>query len=398
MAHPLSPVARWSVFCLLLAAVTTAGALPVMSAAAEGAGKLWVYVGTYTGGKGGSKGIYRFDFDPETGQLSHGELAAEAVNPSFLAIHPNRQYLYAVGETADFQKQNTGAVSAFRIDPATGKLTLLNQKSSGGAGPCHITVDHTGKNALVANYQGGSAAVLRIADDGKLEGPSQVVQHRGKGTDPRRQEGPHVHSANLDAANRFAFFADLGLDKEFVYRFDPAQGKITPNDPPAFQTAPKAGPRHFAFHPDGKRAYIINEMNSTLTACDYDPDRGVLTERQTVSTLPAGFRGNNSTAEVVVHPSGKFVYGSNRGHNSIVAFAIEPSGTLRLVGHQGEGIRTPRNFNIDPSGKFMIVASQDGHNLLVFRIDAQTGALSPTGIRAEVGSPVCVKFLPAPRS
>jgi 6-phosphogluconolactonase len=392
MAHPLSPGARLGLLSLALAGAATAA-----DPAADG--KQWIYVGTYTNAKSGSKGIYRFDFDPATGKLSNRTLAAEARNPSFLAIHPSKQYLYAVGEYGTFEGKPTGGVTAFRIDPATGQLTELNARPSGGAGPCHVTVDKAGKNVLVANYGGGSASVLQVADDGKLVGPTATVQHAGKGTNPRRQEGPHAHSANLDAANKYAFIADLGLDQVKVYRLDGASGKITPNDPPAFATAPGAGPRHFAFHPDGKRAYVINELDMTLTACDYDPARGVLTKRQTVSTLPAGATGTNfSTAEVVVHPSGKFVYGSNRGHNTIAAFAIDPtSGELKSVGHQGEGVKTPRNFNIDPSGNWLIVANQDGNSLVVFRIDQQTGALSPTGERAEVGAPVCVKFMPAPR-
>ncbi len=387
MAHLLSPVARW-------AAVAAVLAVAAVASAAEG--KQWVYIGTYTNAKSGSRGIYRFDFDPATGHLTPAGLMAEAANPSFLAIHPSGKYLFAVGEF-DGPQGKGGGVSAFRIDAQSGKLTLINRRPSGGNGPCHVTVDKAGRNVLVANYGSGSAAVLQVGGNGELEGPTATVQHHGKGPDPKRQEGPHAHSANLDAANRFAFIADLGLDQVFVYRLDGDRGRITPNDPPAYHTAPGAGPRHFAFHPDGKRAFVINELNSTLSALDYDPARGVLTERQTVSTLPAGWKGSNTCAEVVVHPSGRFVYGSNRGHNSIAAFAIEPDGKLRPVGHQGEGVKTPRNFNIDPSGRWMIVANQDGNSLVVFKIDPQTGALSPTGARAEVGAPVCVKFWPAPR-
>ena len=251
-----------------------------------------------------------------------------------------------------------------------------------------------GKNVIVANYASGSVAVLQVGAEGELIGPTSVIQHAGKGPDAKRQEGPHAHSTNLDPANKFAIVADLGLDQLKLYHFDGIAGKLTPNDPLAYSTAPGAGPRHFAFHPDGKRAFVINEINSTLTALDYDAGRGVLTPRQTVSTLPAGFTGDSTCAEVVVHPSGKFVYGSNRGHDSIAAFAIEPDGKLKPIGHQGEGVKTPRNFNIDPSGQWMIVANQDGNSLVVFRIDQKTGMLSPTGTRAEIGGPVCVKFWP----
>jgi 6-phosphogluconolactonase len=323
-------------------------------------------------------------------------LAGAAVNPSFLAIHPSGKFLFAVGEFDGPQGKAAG-VSAFRIDPKTGMLSLINQRPSGGKGPCHVAVDKAGKTVIVANYGSGSTGVLRVGAAGELTGPTQVIQNAGKGPDAKRQEGPHAHSATFDAANRFVVIADLGLDQLKVYKFDPENGHLSPNDPPAYHTAAGAGPRHVAFHPDGKRAYVINELNSTLSALDYDPARGVLTERQTVSTLPQGFTGSSTCAEVVVHPSGKFVYGSNRGHDSIAAFAQEPDGKLRLVGFQGEGIKTPRSFNIDPTGRWMIVANQDGNSLVVFKIDQHTGALSPTGVKAEVGGPVCVQFWPAPK-
>jgi 6-phosphogluconolactonase len=355
--------------------------------------KMWVFIGTYTGAK--SKGIYRFEFDTTTGKLTGPELAAETQSPSFLAIHPSRKFLYAVGE-AGLPGAKGGAVSAFTLDGKTGELKPLNQQSSVGAGPCHIVIDKTGKNALVANYGGGSVAVLPVGSDGKLAEASAFIQHKGKGADPGRQSGPHGHSINVDAGNHFAVAADLGLDQLLVYKFDADKGSLTPNDPPFRATAPAAGPRHFAFHPNGKWAYVINEMNLTLDAMAWDANKGTLTTMQTVSTLPKGATGKDfSTAEVVVHPSGKFVYGSNRGHNTIVGFAIdEKTGGLTLIGHQGEGIKTPRNFNIDPTGKFMIVANQDGGSIVVFRIDERTGKLKPTGITGEVGSPVCVKFVP----
>jgi 6-phosphogluconolactonase len=358
------------------------------------AGKMWVFIGTYSGAK--SKGIYRFEFDTTTGALTGPELAAETKNPSFLAIHPSRKFLYAVGELDNVSGKKGGGVSAFALDTKTGELKPLNQESSVGAGPCHIVVDRTGKNALVANYGGGSVAVLPIGSDGKLGEASAFVQHKGKGADPARQSGPHGHSINVDAGNRFAVAADLGLDQLLVYKFDADKGTLTPHDPPFLATAPAAGPRHFAFHPNGKWAYVINEMNMTLDAMAYDADKGTLKKLQTVPTLPKGAEGKNfSTAEVVVHPSGKFVYGSNRGHHSIVGYAIdEKTGELTLIGHQGEGIKTPRNFNIDPTGQFMIVANQDGNSIVLFRIDPRTGELKPTGTTAEVGSPVCVKFVP----
>jgi 6-phosphogluconolactonase len=353
--------------------------------------KLWIYVGTYTGG--GSKGIYRFELDPGTGKLSGKALAAETVNPSFLALHPSRRFLYAVSEVATAAGK-TGGISAFALDPKTGDLTLLNQQASGGGGPCHVVVDKQGKAVLAANYGGGSACALSIQADGKL-GQANVVQHKGSSVNKQRQEAPHAHSVNLDPANHYAFVADLGLDKVMVYKFDPDKATLTPNDPPAAEVAPGAGPRHFAFHPSGRFAYVINEMQSTVTAFTYDAEKGVLKSIQTISTLPADFKGNNSTAEVQVHPSGKFLYGSNRGHNSIAVFAIDDqTGQLKAVGHQGEQIKTPRNFGMDPTGTFMLVANQDGDSIVVFRIDPKSGQLTPTGNVAAVPKPVCVKIIP----
>jgi 6-phosphogluconolactonase len=374
----------------LLAAL--AGA--VVADTPKAGGKFWVYIGTYTGGK--SKGIYRAELDTATGKLSEPELAAETVSPSFLAIHPNRRFLYAANEISNFKGTKGGGVSAFAIDPKTGKLTLLNQQSSVGAGPCHLVVDRTGKFALVANYGGGSVAVLPIKEDGSLGERTAFVQHKGSGANPQRQKGPHAHSVNLDAANRFAFVADLGLDRVLVYRLG-ADGTLTPNTPPAVELAPAAGPRHFAFHPSGKFAYVINEMNNTITAMRYDPAKGVLTPVQSVPTLPKAVKGN-STAEVQVHPSGKFVYGSNRGHNSIAVFTVDQAtGKLTPAGHQGMGIKIPRNFGIDPTGKYLLVANQGSDSIIVFEIDQQTGALKPTGQKVEVGRPVCVKFMAVPR-
>jgi 6-phosphogluconolactonase len=357
--------------------------------------KLWVYVGTYTGQN--SKGIYRFDLDLTSGRLTGGELVGEAIHPSFLAIHPSRRFLYAVGEVAESNGKPGGAVNAFAIDPKSGKLTLLNQQSSKGAGPCHLVVDREGKHVLTANYGGGSVCVLPIQADGRLGEATDFVQHHGSSVNPQRQEGPHAHSVNLDTAGRFAFVANLGLDRVFVYRVDSARGTLVPNDPPSIKLPPGAGPRHFAFHPTGRFAYVINELNSTVTVLTYDPDRGILKELQTASTLPLGFSADNTTAEVQVHPTGKFVYGSNRGHNSIAIFAVDPtSGALRPVGHQSHHIKTPRNFGIDPTGRYLLVANQDGNSVIVFRIDPRTGALAPTGSEQAVPTPVCIKMMPPP--
>jgi 6-phosphogluconolactonase len=354
--------------------------------------KLWVYVGTSTGGT--SKGIYRFTFDPATGTAGPVALAAETAQPSFLTIHPNRQFLYAVNAVSDFQGQKTGAVSAFAMDRQTGELRFLNQQPSGGTGPCHIVVDAAGKNALVANYGGGSVASLPVGADGRLTPPSSTIQHAGSSVNPQRQEGPHAHSINLDTANRFAFAADLGLDQMLVYRFDAARGMLSPNEPPFAPVTPGAGPRHFAFHPSGRFAYVINELDSTVTAFSYDPAPGVLREIQVITSLPEGFTGENYPAEVLVHPSGQFLYGSNRGHDSIAVFRIDANtGKLTPVGHQPSGGRGPRNFNIDPTGAWMIVGNQSTDNVLFFRIDPSRGTLTPTGQTLEAPSPICFKFV-----
>jgi 6-phosphogluconolactonase len=374
-----------------------AGALLVLFlAAAARAGQpgarresLRVYVGTYT--RGQSRGIYLCHLDPGTGRIQTLTLAGETDNPSFLAIHPTRRYLYAVGEISNYAGRKSGAVSAFRIDPETGLLALLNQQPSQGTGPCHVVVDRTGRNVLVANYGSGSAACLPIARDGRLGKATSSVQHEGSSVNPRRQQGPHAHAIELDAANRFAFVPDLGLDKVFIYRFDAERGQLAPNDPPWVAVAPGSGPRHFAFHPSGRFAYVINEMGSTVTAFRYDAPRGALESIQTVSTLPEGFKGENTTAEIAVHPSGKFLYGSNRGHDSIAIFAIDAStGKLRAVGHEPTQGKTPRNFALDPTGRYLLAANQATDNVVVFRIDATTGALRPTGHSLGVPSPVCV--------
>ncbi len=353
---------------------------------------MWVFVGTYTGKE--SKGIYRLALDLESGSLGQLELAAELENPSFLAIHPSQEFLYAVNEVSQFGNKPSGSVTAFKLDPATGKLTKLNEQASGGVGPCHLVVDAEGKHVLTANYGSGSAAVIALQADGSLGEITSVSQHHGTGPNKDRQEGPHAHSINLDKANRFAFAADLGLDKVMVYHYNARKGSLKPNNPPDFRTAPGAGPRHFAFHPSGKFAYVINELNSTVTALSYDYERGVLKEIQTITTLPANFKGANGCAEVQVHPSGKFLYGSNRGHDSIAIFEIDQTtGKLKPRGQQGRRIRTPRNFGIDPTGRYMIVANQDSNSLVLFHIDPATGVLDPAGGDVSVGRPVCIKMV-----
>jgi 6-phosphogluconolactonase len=385
-------VSFWGASALAVGLVCVGGAFAEESSAANKQGEKF-YVGTYTSKT--SKGIYLGQLDAATGKISLTGVAAETESPSFLAFHPTRPLLLAANEVGQFAGKPGGAISAFAIDAATGKLTLLSQQSSGGAAPCHVNVDRSGRWALFANYSGGSCGTLPILDDGQLGDNLQLVQHRGSGVDRGRQEAPHAHSINLDAQNRFAFVADLGLDKVMIYRFDVEKGSLTANDPAFAAVAAGSGPRHFAFHPSGRYAYVINEMKSTVTAFRYDPARGSLETIQTISTLPADFRKPTTTAEVQVHPNGKFLYGSNRGHDSITAFAIDAqSGKLRLLGQQSTGGKTPRNFAIDPSGRWVIAANQDSDNLVVLKIDEKRGTLSATGQSIAVSMPVCVKFAP----
>jgi 6-phosphogluconolactonase len=357
----------------------------------------FVYVGTYTTGKSTSKGIYLFQL------LSKGNVdtlvplgvAGETVNPSFLDIDRKRRLLFAVSEVNDFDGKTVGGVSAFSIDRATGKLTLINQQPSMGTGPCHLVLDKAGRHVLVANYGSGSVAVLPVGPDGRLGPATATVQHTGSSVNPQRQKGPHAHCLILDPANRFAFGCDLGLDKVLVYRYDADKGTLTPNDPPFATVKPGAGPRDMAFRPDAQFAYVGNEMQSTITVFAYDAKAGRLTEVETVSTLPPDFQGQNSIAELAVHPSGKYVYISNRGHNSVAVFAVnQEKGTLTLLQHQSTGGRTPRHFGIDPSAQHLIMANQQSDNLLVGRID-DGGRIRSSGELVTAPTPVYVAFLPA---
>jgi 6-phosphogluconolactonase len=368
----------------------------LLAASAAFAADYLMLVGTYTAGQS-SKGIYAYRFAPSSGKVTPLGLAVDAVNPSFLAIHPNKKFVYAVSEISrNASGERVGAVASYSLDRKSGKLTFLNAVSSKGAGPCHVMVDKTGKTVLVANYGGGSVAALPIQANGSLGEATSFVQHKGEVHLPKRQGGPRGHSANISKDNRFAVVADLGLDQLLVYRLDPGKGTLTPNNPPFAKVAPGSGPRHFMFHPSGKYGYVINEIASTVTAFSYGAARGAFTELQTITTIPKDFTEENNTAEVQVHSSGKFLYGSNRGHDSIAVFAIDGrKGTLtpvEIVKTQGE---TPRNFAIDPTGKYLFAENQKSNNIVVFRIDPSTGKLTPTGEKLEAGAPVCIKFVAA---
>ena len=362
-----------------------------------------VYVGTYsepilfgTGQvlQGQGKGIYAFEFDSGSGSLALSGITENVRNSSYLAFDPGRTFLYCVNEFKEYEGQASGAVSAFRIDPASGALTYLNTKASRGTDPCHLVVDATGRNVLIANFASGSVCVLPIQADGSLGDACDFVQHHGSSVDPRRQAGPHAHAVTLDKANRHVFVPDLGMDKVINYAFDATAGKLTPNPhQPWIATLPGAGPRQIVMHPGGSFAYLINELNSTMTAYAYDEQRGVMTELQTLPTLPAGFDGHSTCAEVQIAPSGRFLYGSNRGHDSIVIYAVDAEkGTLSLVGHESTRGKIPRNFEISPSGEFLAAANQDSNNVVMFRIDQANGTLRATGHVVEAGTPICVRF------
>ena len=352
-----------------------------------------VYVGTYTNAKSQSEGIYQFTFDPNSGTLSDQKVVAKTENPSFLAIHPSRQFLYAVNEVGQFNGKPTGSVSAFKIDPKSGDLALLNTEPSGGGDPCYVMVDPTGSDVLVANYSGGSVRVFPVGSDGKLGAASATIQHQGSGPDQGRQSKPHAHSVDLGPNNRYAVVADLGLDMLLVYHFDPKQGTLRPNTTPAVKLAPGAGPRHVAFHPDGRHVYVINEMASTITLFDFDASRGTFSALETVHTRPDPQKPNNSTAEIAVHPSGRFVYGSNRGDDTIAIFQVAPaSGKLTPVGYQPTGGKAPRHFAIDPTGQFLLVGNQNSNTITIFRINPDSGQLTQAGDPVPCPAPVRILF------
>jgi 6-phosphogluconolactonase len=379
-----------AVFILLglVGAMATAEAAPP-------AGKVRVYVGTYT--RGESKGIYRLELDLAAGTLTPAGDPAESVNPSFLALHPNGRFLYAVNETGDPKAGVSGNVSAFAIDPATGALSFLNQQSSGGAGPCYLSLDQTSRYVLVANYSGGSVSVLPIEQDGRLGAATALVQHQKENPAPR-DSPPHAHSVHTSPDNRFAFVADLGLDKLMAYRFDAVKGTLTPHVPPSAPLAVGAGPRHFTFDKAGKRIYVINELDATVTGFDYDAAKGTLKQFQTVPTLPADWKGKKGTAEIVLGPDEHFLYGSNRGENDTLAIFAVDSATGRLTpkGHQPTLGKTPRNFAIDPTGTYLLAAHQDSDSIVVFRIDPKTGGLTPVGEPFHLPKPVCLRMVKAP--
>ena len=364
------------------------------SMAGAASGEYFVYIGTYTLRRG--EGIYTFRFQPGTGKVTAVSLAAKTPSPAFLAVHPNRKFMYAANEHdgPDVAGKNS-TVSAYAVDPKTGALTLLNVVSCRGEGPAHIAVDKTGKALLAANYRSGSLALMPILADGRLGEVTGFAQHHGIGPKPRA-EGPHAHGAAFSPDNRFALVADRGLDQVLIYRYDRSKGTLTPNDPPLFDATPGAGPRHLAFHPSGRILYELNEPGSTVTVLAYGAAGGTMSRLQEITTLPPGFTGTSATAQLQIDRAGKFLYASNRGADNIAVFAIDPAkGTLTLVEHVSTQGKTPRDFSLDPTGGYLFAANQNSDNIVLFRVDAKTGRLTPTGTVLEhVPEPTCVVFVP----
>ncbi len=341
-----------------------------------------VYFGTYT--RKDSKGIYLSQLDMKTGVLSEPVLAAKASNPSFLVVRGN--LIVAVSE------DRSGTVDIYVKDKGASEWRSQVPRSTRGGAPCHISLDATGSIVFVANYQAGNVLSYRVEDDLRLSLPVSAIQHVGSSVDPRRQKAPHAHAINPHPNNRFVYAADLGIDQVLIYRLDAATGALTPNDPPSARVASGSGPRHLAFRPDGKFLYVINEMRRTVSVFACNPGSGALSPVQDISTVPEGF-AEGSTAEIFVHPSGRFVYGSNRGHDSIVVYRVDgASGKLSLVEFEKTRGKTPRGFGIDPTGRYLVAANQNSHDVYVFKIHPQTGALEWTGSRIGMPHPVCVAF------
>lgn len=351
-----------------------------------------VFVGTYTEHEGSqSRGIYVFRMDPDSGELAFDSAVDGLVNPSFLDLHPRRNFLYAVNEVQDYAGKQGGGVSALSI--SSDGSGVLNAGPSHGMDPCYISIEQTGRFALVANYSSGNVAMFPLQADGQLGPAADVVQHSGSSIHPERQSGPHAHCILPDPNNHFAIAVDLGLDKLLVYEMDLEKGKLRRKNEVNVQSG--AGPRHLTFHPGGKYAYLINELNATLIGYHYRAETASFEELQTVPALPRDFTGENLCADIHVSPDGRYLYASNRGHDSIVCFAIDQnSGHLAYRGHTSTGGREPRNFAIDPTGTFLLAANQRSHTIVIFRIDAESGELSRTGYEAKVSMPVCVKFAP----
>jgi len=392
MPYSSSPLILAALAAVLFSACSkeeapAASSTPATPAAPAKTSDYFVFYGTADGGA--DHGISLGHFNADTGVLTTPTLAAQAEGPSFFTLSADGKHLYSCYEKA-------GKVAAYEIDPATRALKLLNIVSSGGAGPCHISLDKTGHYALVANYDSGSLAVIAIKADGSLGDQTGADQHTGKGPDASRQDGPHAHCIITDPTNKFVLCTDLGTDKITIYKFDDKTGKISVNDPAFATVKPGAGPRHLLFNPNGKVLYCITEMGATVNSFNWDSAKGALTEFQSISTLPADFKDFNKDAELAISPNGKFLYASARGHDAIAVFAIDPATSgLSLVQDASAGGKTPRYFSFDPSGKWMIVGHQDSNTVAVFSVDDKTGKLTQKGAAIAAPGPICMQYLPA---
>lgn len=373
-----------------LVMIVTAATLFVKNAGQISSRSGWIYIGTYTRNEphvnGKAEGVYIYKMNPETGALTYVTTSPNTLNPSYVAVHPDGKWLYAVNETGD------GKISSFKIDREKKELKLINAVSAKGSAPCYISVDQSGKFVLVANYGSGNVAMYPVNPDGSLKDAVNVIQHRGNGPDPGRQEGPHAHMIITGNERNLVYAVDLGIDKVITYKLDTRKASLEKTG--EYSTVPGAGPRHIEFHRNKKWAYIINELNGTIEACTVNSHTGALTRFQVISVLPAGEKRKAASAAIHIAPSGKYLYASNRGEiNNIAMFSVdENSGRLELIGHQPVKGRTPRSFAIDPSGKFLLVANQDTDNIVTFTIDPSTGKLTDTGIEANVPTPVCLVF------
>lgn len=375
-----------------LRVISTVLVLTVISCTSSTPGTTYMYIGSYASSD--HPGIYVFSYDENNLQLNEIQRLAGHTNPNFLAIHPTAPYLYAVNETIDDQGNNKGLVTAFSIKEETGELNFLNKQSTMGKHPCHVSVLPGGSHVVVANYNSGNVTLLPVESDGSPGTATSVFQHEGSGPVQSRQAAPHAHSVFPFPDGEYVFSADLGIDKVMIYRVDRKNGELIPNEAaPWAEMPPGSGPRHLDFHPDGRWIYVINELNSTVTLLDFNQNTGEVSVLESITTLPPGWEGNNSCADIHVHPSGKFLYASNRGHNSIALFRIEKDGRIKPSGHEPVRGETPRNFCIDPKGKRLFVANQRSGNITIFDIDQRTGMLTFTGKELKIDQPVCIKFL-----
>jgi 6-phosphogluconolactonase len=379
---------KWLLPALMIGLLAEA----VIGAAPQSAGRL-VFVGTYTHAT--SKGIYAFRFDDRTGALTPLGLAAETPSPSFLVASADGRYVYAVNELESYQGAASGSVTAFAVDAAHARLTPIDVVPSRGTDPCHLALDRSGRFLAVANYTSGTFAILPVGQDGALHPAMSVLTHAGSGPNQARQQGPHAHEVVFSKDNHFLLGVDLGLDSIFSYKFDQATGAAAPNDPPAVKVAPGAGPRHLVFHPDGRHAFVVDEMGSTVTSLNWNGTKGQLAVTGTpVSTLPDDFHGSSTGGEIAIHPNGRVLYTSNRGDDSIAVFTIGPTGALRRVQVASTRGKTPRHFTLDPTGRWLLAANQDSGSIGVFRVDPGTGALAPAGPLSDLDSAVCILFMP----